>query len=501
MANPFSAGYLGRFKGIVCADTTGNKTWAALDAARRAERHQSKDGDIQINVFADGSAERYFTANLPSHLSTNIRGGYAVVYNRMAPGTEQHGRIVQRGWHVFPAIDNNFCEGLAVTEAIQLSLREIRLAIMCEGITATAKGANTGALLTKGRPIKVKVFSDSQTFLNRVNKETLHFVDPSPAELRASGSSEFAPSISAQHFEANLKQKKGRLMDGLVELIIKGSEELQTIPGGFEVELELHWLPSHGTSVEPDERVRMHDLVDKIAAHSRKDREDFFQIDRRKITPEPGVFASLKSPLLVPPPGFLALFYPAQQDSSVTGATEETMAGVDLALISRHRELEEVRQRPGLVQREYDVARKEGHLDAREERLAEVRQGLSEEKDAIAQEKNALAEEKNVIADKRKVMYEEKKALGEERKVMAQKDKEQREADQELMARKRAVAKGEEALEAQRLHMEAQSWEMASREMQVAAREDELRIRQEEAQGRLYVFRPSAMFQLLTEPF
>lgn len=175
-----SAGYYaGRFKDIVCVDITRNKGRAALAAAKRAERHEPKDGDIQINMFADGSAERYLTANLPSHLTTNIRGGHAVVYNCMAPGTQQHGSMVQRGWHVFPAIDNNFCEGLAVTEAIQLSLREIRLAIMYEGIRSNTKGANMDALLTNGRPIIVKVFSDSDLFESR-QQGNPSFLEPLP---------------------------------------------------------------------------------------------------------------------------------------------------------------------------------------------------------------------------------------------------------------------------------------------------------------------------------
>lgn len=262
-------------------------------------------------------------------------------------------------------------------------------------------------------------------------------------------------------------------MEDLVELVIKASEELQSLPGDFEVDLELHWLPSHGTSVPPDDRVRLHDLVDHLAAHSRKDREDIFDIDRRRLTPEPRVFASLKNPLLVPPLGFLALFHPAEQ-------------GVNSALISTHRELE-VRQLPGLVQREHDIARKEGHLDGREERLAEVRQDLNEEKDAISQakkelsderkamyekekalgegekaldrekkalgegekaldqEKRALGEGKRALGEERNAMYEEKRALAEEKKVMAQKYKEQRETEQGLMDRERAVTKAEAA--------------------------------------------------------
>lgn len=416
-------------------------------------------------MFADGSAESYTTANLPNHLSTNIRGGYAVVYNRMAPGTDQHGSIVQRGWHVFPAIDNNFCEGLAVAEAIQLSVREIRVAIMCQGIRSNTEGVNRDALLTKGRPIIVKVFSDSQTFLKLVNKETLHFMHPSPAELRESGSSEHAspaklqapgssehashvepqasassehashselqvsgsskhashteiqapgssehaPSMSAGQLECNVKEQKHRLMEDLVELVIKGSEELQALPGDFEVDLELHWLPSHGASVPHDDRVRLHDYVDQIAAHCRKDRENLFQVDRRVLAPEPGVFASLKNPLLVPPPGFLALFHPAQQDLSVAGATDRISSVVDSVLLGRLQQLEEARQAPRLVQREHDVARKETLLDAREDRLAEGRQDLRDEKNAFSQAKNDLADEKKALDGGRKALGEGKK--------------------------------------------------------------------------------------------
>ncbi|KAK0738179.1 hypothetical protein B0T18DRAFT_394516 [Schizothecium vesticola] len=224
----------------------------------------------------------------------------------------------------------------------------------------------------------------------------------SPVELRASGSSEHAPSISARQFEADVKQQKSRLMDDLVGLVIKGSEELQKVSGGFKVELERHWLPSHGTSVPPDER----------------DREDIFRIDRRKLTPEPGIFASLKSPLLVPPPGFLALFHPAQQGSSVTGATEETMDGVDSALISRHRELEEAKNA-----------------------LADQNKAMAEEKKVIADERKAIYEKEKALGEERKALDEEKRVLGEEKKVIAQKNKEQREAEQGLMDRDRAVTK------------------------------------------------------------
>lgn len=187
----------------------------------------------------------------------------------------------------------------------------------------------------------------------------------------------------------------------------KASEELQSLPGDFEVDLELHWLPSHGTSVPPDDRVRLHALVDLLAAHSRKDREDIFDIDRRRLTPEPGGFASLKNPSLVPPLGFLALFHAAEQ-------------GVNSALISTHRELEEVRQLPGLVQREHDVARKEGHLDGREERLAEVRQDLNEEKDAISQAKKELADERKAMYEKEKALSEGEKALDREKKALGE---------------------------------------------------------------------------------
>lgn len=312
--------------------------------------------------------------------------------------------------------------------------------------------------------------------------------------------------MSAGQFECNVKQQKHRLMEDLVELVIKASEELQTLPGDFEVDLELHWLPSHGASVPHDDRVRLHDYVDQIAAHCRKDREDLFQVDRGVLTPEPGVFASLKSPLLVPPPGFLALFHPAQQDLSIAGATDGISSVVDSVLLGRLQQLEEARQAPRLVQREHDVARKETLLDAREDRLAEGRQDLKDEKNAFSQAKNDLADERKALDDGRKALGEGRKALAEEKEVLAQKGKEQRETEQGLMDRERAVKKAEEALEAHRLQMEAvhsremtsREMQVASREMQVAAREEQLRICEGEAQDRLYVFPLSPMFQQLT---
>lgn len=126
-------------------------------------------------MFVDGSAE---SADLQvNDCSTDIHGGYAVVYTRTAPGGSRDGKMTHQGWHVFPGIDIHFCEGLANIEAIEQSNPDLWTATNDEDICSTSIRPDNGALLSLSKSIKVKIHSDSQELLTRIRREAFANVD------------------------------------------------------------------------------------------------------------------------------------------------------------------------------------------------------------------------------------------------------------------------------------------------------------------------------------
>lgn len=474
-------------------------TGQGQEAEKSGEDNEFCDGGVQINMFVDGSAE---SADLQANdSSTDIHGGYAVVYTRTAPGGSTDGTMTHQGWHVFPGIDIHFCEGLAIIEAIEQSNLDLWTATNDEGICSTSIRPDIGALLTLSKSIKVKIHSDSQELLTRIRREAFANVDttlphfqqdtaPSTpnqgpsmhsAEVLSMHSVPVLPTHSAHGLPMHsaraldIEEEKARLMTDLVERAIKASEQLQNLPGGFEVELELHWVTSHlltGASLH------MHEKADCLSGYCRSNGKDISQIDGKDTKPGRGVLASLKSPLLVSP---TYRFMPSlAQQSPVAGR----------APIDRCREAEQTRQVQVQV-----LAERELHVDMRQE-IAEQRQAATENRRAAAEDRkvaaedrkaatedrkvaaedkkvavddrNMAVEQRQVAAEDRKVATEERKAVAEERSALVRERTEALESERALSCRQERLDQLEEALTAQavalQIQMEVYDGEMRARE-------------------------------------
>ncbi|KAK1826283.1 hypothetical protein QBC39DRAFT_397889 [Podospora conica] len=526
-----ASGYPGRFKGTVSIEGSRKDSKAPLEAAISAEKHVSSDGDIQINIFVDGSAESPSNEN---ELKTDIHGGYAVVFRRMAPGDSQDDMMVQRGWHVFPAVDIQFCEGLAITEAIKLANRDLRIAIHREGIRAITRGKRKSVLLTHCSPIKVKIYSDSQEVLKLFEKETFGNADQPPLQLQqdsatseqdlsmpaqppsilaqsssmstqlssmsAQPSSRPAPSstkstqdspMSVQDVPMSahdssmlaqvlaIKEEKIRLMQDVIERGIKASEELQNLPDGSKVDLELYWLPSH---LHTGMKVLMHEQADHLAKECRLECRDIFLIGDETFRPQAGVIASLKSPLLVPPRNGLPFnLGPEDRPSPVVGGVPP--------LVGRDGEFEEGRQVQSLVERQNDIEQRERKFLV----LCEKAQAdLKRDKKAVAEEKNKLAVKEDANIAWEEAVFDREEAVVDREENMRNQQDDFATQMKDLTAREETIWAREAMFQIQ---MEAQDKEMRSEmrsrerqvERQVAAllaHNEELMTRQRDIQAR-----------------
>lgn len=411
--------------------------------------------------------------------------------------------MTHQGWHVFPGIDIHFCEGLAIIEAFEQSNLDLWTATNDEGICSTSIRPDIGALLTLSKSIKVKIHSDSQELLTRIRREAFANVDttlPHFQQDTAPSTPNQGPSMHSAR-ALDIEEEKAKLMTDLVERAIKASEQLQNLPGGFEVELELHCVTSHlltGASLH------MHEKADYLSGYCRSNGKDISQIDGKDTKPGRGVLASLKSPLLVSP---TYRFTPSlAQQSPVAGR----------APIDRYREAEQTRQVQVQV-----LAERELHVDMRQE-IAEQRQAATENRRAAAEDRKVAAEdrkvdaedrnmavedkkvavddrnmvvgERQVAAEDRKVATEERKAVAEERSALVRERTEALESERALSCRQERLDQLEEALTAQavalQMQMEVYDGEMRAREsrlegleLQQLGDEEESSVHEMETQG------------------
>lgn len=352
--------------------------------------------------------------------------------------------MTHQGWHVFPGIDIHFCEGLAIIEAIEQSNLDLWTATNDEGICSTSIRPDIGALLTLSKFIKVKIHSDSQELLTRIRREAFanvdttlpHFQQDTAPSTPNQGPSMHSAEVLSMHSvpvlpthsvhglpmhsarALDIEEEKARLMTDLVERAIKASEQLQNLPGGFEVELELHWVTSHllmGASLH------MHEKADYLSGYCRSNGKDISQIDGKDTKPGRGVLASLKSPLLVSP---TYRFTPSlAQQSPVAGR----------APIDRYREAEQTRQVQVQV-----LAERELHVDMRQE-IAEQRQAATKDRKVAAEDRKVAAEDRNMAVEERKAAAEDRKVAAEDRKVAAE-DKKVAVDDKNMAVEERQVA-------------------------------------------------------------
>lgn len=290
-------------------DGTREQPEEAVSAILDAENHICEHGDISLLIVCDGSADGQ---------SRDGHGGYSLVFKRLAPGRLDDGDVVQQAWAVSPAIDNNLIEAIGVLQSLWQANEEIRAAIEdgrvhLLGTTA----AQPGSLNTRDNAIKVVIATDSKTTLEELRTETLlpdtreaRFSQPDQAEplvqstrpsnplLLAARSAELTfdttSTLAVNRANSLSPAPSGKtvreLWDEVIVLCVQMSQLLNSLPGGFKVDLELRWVPAHLLN----SRMKLHAQADFLASNARRTRQHFHKVGRSRMPFVPSVIELIK---------------------------------------------------------------------------------------------------------------------------------------------------------------------------------------------------------------
>lgn len=278
-------------------DGTREQPEEAVAAILDAENHICKHGDISLLIVCDGSADKQ---------SRNGHGGYSLVFKRLAPGSLVDGEVVQQAWAVSPAIDNNLIEAIGVLQSLWQANEEIRAAIEDNRVHLLGTPpAQPGSLNTRDNAIKVVIATDSKTTLEELRTEALlpdirepRFAQPNEAAPMVQATRPSNPLLSAAQSANRVDfpppAPRGKtvkeLWDEVIGLCVQMSQLLNSLPGGFKVELELRWVPAHLLN----SRMKLHAQADFLASNARRTRQHFHKVGRSRMPFVPSVIELIK---------------------------------------------------------------------------------------------------------------------------------------------------------------------------------------------------------------
>ncbi|KAK3690354.1 hypothetical protein B0T22DRAFT_515652 [Podospora appendiculata] len=175
----------------------GDPDWAIKKANKAAEHCATLD-DLQLSVATDGSV---------SNDKARKGAGYSCVYTKHDLRNGGKAKRIEKDFYAALVGDNNWAEGLGVIEGIHSLIEMLQEASLLLPADAPVKAYQAVA----------RVFSDSTSTLEAVEERR-------------------GPLNTNTTYEA--------IMQNIINMIIAKSHELQEIRG-FDVRLELHWVPSH----------------------------------------------------------------------------------------------------------------------------------------------------------------------------------------------------------------------------------------------------------------
>jgi hypothetical protein len=106
---------------------------------------------------------------------------------------------------------------------------------------------------------------------------------PSPMNPLAANSTSHPP---VAQFDKTVK----RLWDDVIGLCVRMSQDLNNLPGGFEVDLELRWVPAHLLNAG----MRFHAQADTLAGNARRSRQHLHSVGRLRMPFAPSVIRLIK---------------------------------------------------------------------------------------------------------------------------------------------------------------------------------------------------------------
>ncbi|KAK3346380.1 hypothetical protein B0T25DRAFT_551907 [Lasiosphaeria hispida] len=214
---------------------------AAFATATAAATFRSTPDNIELNLFVDGSYDPVART-----------GAYAVVFKRFAPGSKYDGKLVEMAWLADPGVGSNYMENMAIAVGGVVAKIELLNALSAmdelEGTTETVAASTTAG---RKRSAIVRIFSDGQGSFSSIKRSTGYKDGRSPG-------------------------------DRLIGVVADASFELQKICG-LEVNLRLHWIPSHISCYE----VREHKRADILCAQARKEGRSLLYVDGLRMELDP----------------------------------------------------------------------------------------------------------------------------------------------------------------------------------------------------------------------
>ncbi|KAK3319691.1 hypothetical protein B0T19DRAFT_404258 [Cercophora scortea] len=214
---------------VIIEGNQADPSWA-ITKAKKAEDHRSTPDDMQLSVTTDGSI-------LPDNKARS-GAGYACVYTKPNLRDPSEVKLIEKAFYA-PSIDDSNCaEGLGVIEGVHSLIEMLQ----------EASSLLPEDTPVKGYPVVARVFSDSTSTLEAVEE---------------------------RRGPLNTNTTYGATMQEIMRILIAKSHELQAVHG-FDVRLELHWVPSHCR------QLRHHNLADRRSRTAIHRTASFYTVDGRK---------------------------------------------------------------------------------------------------------------------------------------------------------------------------------------------------------------------------
>lgn len=222
---------------------------AANDEALAWQNYVSTPDDMTMAIFVDGS-----------YSSETNGSGYGLVFRRVAPGMSDNGKEVKMRWRIgrnTGVVKAREAEAFGLWQGLRQGKTDL--------VVFVAKRLDVLRPVTRRAKVILKVYSDHQTSL-KVLRAGRHATPVDNADLVYM-----------------------RLMDAVVQESHDLVGELAEY--GVELELQLHWVPSH-TKV-----VAAHTLADKLAKQARKKHGCFAWIEDELVACPASVYLELEEEL------------------------------------------------------------------------------------------------------------------------------------------------------------------------------------------------------------
>ncbi|KAK4459527.1 hypothetical protein QBC42DRAFT_289453 [Cladorrhinum samala] len=223
-----------QFAGRIFVEENTTQFEAPLRTARRIEQQIATLDDMRLWVFADSGMNPKAARRKLRKDRKRISSGGAIstVFRALEPDdplSSLNGQLVGRAFYLFPIINSNLGEGIALAEGIRTMRHQL------ESFVQRMRAAH-GPEWVLDTPVHATALTDSATILRMV------------AGVMA------VPAV----------KKYRELYQAVLERICQESQKLVKVAGASSVALEARWIPSH-LDIESERQSVCHVLVDKLA--------------------------------------------------------------------------------------------------------------------------------------------------------------------------------------------------------------------------------------------